>query len=50
MEQKVLETREEFNKLVEFVTGEAVCLRIHEVEGELFRMLLSWGGVFWSCF
>lgn len=50
MEQKILETREEFNKLVEFVTGEAVGREIHEVEGELFRMLLRLGRVLLELF
>lgn len=43
MEENILDVREEFNKLVEFVTRDALTLELHRVEGELFRMLLGLG-------
>jgi len=45
MEEMVLEAREEFNKIMEFVTTEALTWELHSVEGELFRMLLKMGRV-----
>jgi hypothetical protein len=43
MEEKILEARGEFNKVIDFVTREALNREIHVVEGEVFRMLLRIG-------
>lgn len=43
MEEMVLEAREEFNKIIDFVTKDALTWEIHSVEGELFRRLLKMG-------
>jgi len=43
MEENILEAQREFNKLVGFVTREGLSLELHEVEAELFRMLLALG-------
>jgi hypothetical protein len=50
MEEKILQAREEFNKMVEFVTKEAVGREIHVVEGEIFRMLLMLGRILLELF
>ena len=34
MEEKILEAREEFNKLIDFVTKDALTWELHSVEGE----------------
>ncbi len=43
MEENILGVQGEFNKLVNFVTRDALTLELHRVEGELFRMLLGLG-------
>jgi len=43
MEAKILEAREEFNGILEFVLTEAMGSEIHEVEREIFRRLLRLG-------
>ena len=43
MEENILEAKAEFNKVIDFVTGEALGREIDVVEGELFRMLLRLG-------
>ncbi len=43
MEEKVLQARAEFNRVIDFVTGEALTLELHCVEVEVFRMLLRLG-------
>lgn len=44
MEENILEVQGEFNKLVNFVTGDTlITLELHRIEGELFRMLLGLG-------
>ena len=43
MEENILEAQREFNKLVDFVTRDALNLELHKVEAELFRMLLGLG-------
>jgi len=43
MEENILEARAEFNKVIDFVSGEALAREIDVVEGELFRMLLRLG-------
>jgi hypothetical protein len=43
MEAKILEAREEFNGILEFVVTEAAGSEIHEVEREIFRRLLRLG-------
>ncbi len=43
MEENILEAQREFNKLVDFVTRDALTLELHRVEAELFRMLLGLG-------
>jgi hypothetical protein len=43
MEESILEAQREFNKLVDFVTRDALNLELHKVEAELFRMLLGLG-------
>lgn len=43
MEENILEVQGEFNRLVNFVTRDALTLELHRVEGELFRMLLGLG-------
>jgi hypothetical protein len=43
MEAKILEAREEFNGILEFVLTEATGSEIHEVEREMFRRLLRLG-------
>lgn len=43
MDAKILEAREEFNGILEFVTVDCMGSEIHEVEGEIFRRLLRLG-------
>lgn len=43
MEAKILEAKEEFNGILEFVLTEAMGSEIHEVEREMFRRLLRLG-------
>ena len=43
MEAKILEAREEFNGILDFVLAEAGGCEIHEVEREMFRRLLRLG-------
>jgi hypothetical protein len=43
MEDKILEAREEFKSILEFVTNRAGDLEIHEVEHGIFRYLLRLG-------
>jgi hypothetical protein len=43
MEENILEARGEFNRLVDFVTRDALTLELHRVEAELFLMLLRLG-------
>lgn len=50
MEEKILQAREEFNKVVDFVTTEALDRELHVVEGEIFRMLLKLGGILLELF
>lgn len=50
MEEKILQARQEFNKLVDFVTREALGREIHVVEGEIFRMLLRLGRILLELF
>ena len=50
MEEKVLQAHGEFNKVVDFVTREALDREIHVVEGEIFRMLLSLGRILLELF
>jgi hypothetical protein len=41
MEEKILEAKEEFKKVIDFVTRDALSWERHSVEGEVFRMLLG---------
>ncbi|MFH1114639.1 MAG: hypothetical protein V1792_12025 [Pseudomonadota bacterium] len=41
MEEMVLDTKEEFNRIIDFVTREALTWELHSVEVELFRRLLK---------
>ncbi|MEW6351817.1 MAG: hypothetical protein AB1646_22440, partial [Thermodesulfobacteriota bacterium] len=50
MEEKILEARGEFNRIVDFVTGEAVGREIHVVELRIFRDLLRLGRVLLELF
>ena len=50
MEEKILEARGEFNKVIDFVTREALTLELHCVERELFRMLLRLGRILLELF
>ena len=50
MEEKVLQARAEFNRVIDFVTGEALTLELHCVEGEVFRMLLRLGRILLELF
>jgi hypothetical protein len=50
MEDMVLEATGEFNRIIEFVTTEALTWELHNVEGELFRRLLKMGRVFLMLF
>jgi hypothetical protein len=50
MEDNILEARQEFNKVVDFVTKEALDREIHIVEGEIFRMLLRLGRILLELF
>ncbi len=43
MEEMVLDAKEEFNRIIDFVTREALTWELHSVEGELFRRLLKMG-------
>lgn len=43
MDAKILEAREEFNGILEFVQTDAMGCEIHEVEREMFRKLLRLG-------
>lgn len=43
MEAKILEAREEFNGILEFVLSDAIGSEIHQVEQEIFRRLLRLG-------
>jgi hypothetical protein len=43
MDAKILEAREEFNGILEFVLSEGMGSEIHEVEREIFRRLLRLG-------
>jgi hypothetical protein len=50
MEDKIMEARAEFNKIIDFVNGDAHILEIHSVEGELFRSLLRLGRLLLEAF
>jgi hypothetical protein len=50
MDEKILQVREEFNKVVDFVTKDALDQEIHVVEGEIFRMLLRLGRILLELF
>ncbi len=50
MEAKILEARAEFNRIVDFVTGEAVDQEIHVVELGIFRDLLRLGRILLEVF
>jgi len=50
MEEKVLQARGEFNKVIDFVTREALDKEIHVVEGEIFRLLLRLGRILLELF
>lgn len=50
MEEKILQARGEFNKVIDFVTNEALDREIHVVEGEVFRMLLRLGRILLELF
>ncbi|MFH1112711.1 MAG: hypothetical protein V1792_02205 [Pseudomonadota bacterium] len=50
MEEKVLQARAEFNRVIDFVTGEALTQELHCVEGEVFRMLLRLGRILLELF
>jgi hypothetical protein len=50
MEDKILQAREEFNSIVEFVTSKAGDLEIHEVEEGIFRYLLRLGKILLEVF
>lgn len=41
MEEMVLDTKEEFNRIIDFVTREALTWELHSVEVEFFRRLLK---------
>ena len=43
MDEKILEVRNDFNRIIGFVTGEAVGQKIHIVELSIFRDLLKLG-------
>jgi hypothetical protein len=45
MEGMVPEAKEEFKKIIEFVTRDALTWEYHSVEGEIFRRLLKMGQV-----
>jgi hypothetical protein len=52
MNDKILEAREEFNRVIDFGTEEAPSQEIHCVEHEVFRMPLRLGrillGLHWA--
>lgn len=50
MEERILEAREEFNNLIDFVTKEALTWELHSVEGEVFRKLLRMGRILLEVF
>ena len=50
MEEKILQARGEFNKVIDLVTREALDREIHVVEGEIFRMLLRLGRILLELF
>jgi hypothetical protein len=50
VEEKILEVQGEFNKVVDFVTKEALDREIHVVEREIFRMLLRLGRILLELF
>lgn len=50
MEEKLLQARGEFNKVIDFVTREALDRELHVVEGEIFRMLLRLGRILLELF
>ena len=50
MDEKILEARAGFNKIVDFVTGEAVGQEMHVVELRIFRDLLGLGRVLLELF
>jgi hypothetical protein len=50
MEDKILQAREDFNSILEFVTSGAGDLEIHEVEEGVFRYLLRLGRVLLEVF
>jgi hypothetical protein len=50
MEEKILQAQGEFNKVIDFVTREALALELHCVERELFRILLRLGRVLLELF
>ena len=48
--EKIRQAREEFNKIIGFVSEEALCKEIDAVEGEIFRMLLRLGRILLELF
>ena len=50
MEENILEAQGKFNKLLDFVTRDALTLELDRVEGELFRMLLGLGRILLELF
>ncbi|MFC1833755.1 ISKra4 family transposase [Thermodesulfobacteriota bacterium] len=50
MEDKILQAREEFNRILEFVTQKPGDLEIHEVEEGIFRYLLGLGKILLEVF
>lgn len=50
MEEKIAGARAEFNKVLDFVTTGALTLELHQVEGEIFRMLLRLGRILLEVF
>jgi hypothetical protein len=50
MEEKIAGARSEFNRVLDFVTAGALTLELHQVEGEIFRMLLRLGRILLEVF
>lgn len=50
MEERIAGAQAEFNKVLDFVTREALTLELHSVEVEMFRMLLRLGRILLELF
>jgi len=50
MEETILQAQGELNKVIDFVTREALSLELHCVERELFRILLRLGRILLELF